>query len=61
MRNGRLEEAARSIRRLEGRGTVRNPQDVIAMMKRTIEIEDKETEGASYLACFQGVDRKRTL
>ena len=31
------------------------------MMQRTIDIEDKETEGASYLACFQGVDRKRTL
>jgi hypothetical protein len=39
----------------------RSPADVIAMMQRTIEIEDKETEGATYAAVFRGVDAKRTL
>jgi len=39
----------------------RSPADVIAMMQRTIEIEDKETAGATYAAVFKGVDGKRTL
>ena len=48
----------RSIPWLEGRGMSRSPRDVIAMMQRTIEIEDRETEGAIYSAVFREVDAK---
>lgn len=56
-----MEEAKKMVMRLESQQTGRNPDDVVAMMQRTIEIEDRITEGASYKAIFQGVEAKRTL
>lgn len=61
VRNDRLDEAKVMIARLEGKKSTRRVEDVLAMIQRTIEIENKHTEGASYKALFQGVDRKRTM
>lgn len=61
VRKGRLEEAERVIKRLESSRSGRNPAEIVAMMQRTIEIEDRVTEGASYKAVFQGIDLKRTM
>ncbi|KAM0747022.1 sugar transporter [Meredithblackwellia eburnea MCA 4105] len=59
-RVGRLDDAEAVVKRLEGNGG-RRPADVVAYMQRTIEIENKEVEGASYAALFQGIDLRRTL
>lgn len=61
VRTGRYEEAQATVKRLEGRTSTRDPADVVAMMKRTIEIETKRTEGSSYAQICQGVDRRRTM
>lgn len=61
VRKGRIAEAQLVIARLESNKTGRSPADVIAMMQRTIEIEDRHTKGASYAALFKGVDAKRTM
>lgn len=61
VRKGRYEEAQKVITRLESARSGRNPVEIVAMMQRTIEIEDKKTEGASYSAIFKGIDAKRTL
>ena len=61
VRKGRIEEAVKVISRLESTKSGRNPGDVVAMMQRTIEIENKRIEGASYAALFRGPDLKRTL
>ncbi|KAK1979031.1 alpha glucoside transporter [Colletotrichum cereale] len=60
VRKGRLEEAAKSVRRL-GRATERTSIDEsIAMMRRTIENEHN-TKEPSYAELFKGTDRYRTL
>ncbi|KAK2055189.1 alpha glucoside transporter [Colletotrichum caudatum] len=60
VRKGRLEEAAKSVRRL-GRSTDRTSIDEsIAMMRRTIENE-KSVKEPSYTELFKGTDRYRTL
>ncbi|EFQ31234.1 sugar porter family MFS transporter [Colletotrichum graminicola M1.001] len=60
VRKGRLEEAAKSVRRL-GRSTERTSIDEsIAMMRRTIENE-KSVKEPSYAELFKGTDRYRTL
>jgi SP family general alpha glucoside:H+ symporter-like MFS transporter len=61
VRKGRLEEAEQVIKRLESRKLGREPSGVVAMMQRTIEIENHLTKGASLAACFKGVDLKRTM
>ncbi|OCF33722.1 hypothetical protein I316_04434 [Kwoniella heveanensis BCC8398] len=60
VRNGKIEEAEKTIMRLEGKSK-RDPTHVIAMIKRTIEIEQKEVEGASYREIFKGVHLQRTI
>ena len=60
VRKGRLAESEKVLARL---GTARNmsTSDAVALMVRTNEIELASTEGASYLACFKGVNLRRTL
>ncbi|KAF5661200.1 mfs sp general alpha glucoside:h+ symporter [Fusarium heterosporum] len=60
VRKGRLEDAAKAVRRL-GRAThVDNSHEAISMMKRTIDLE-KDTKDPSLLELFRGTDRYRTL
>ncbi|CAI0648019.1 unnamed protein product [Colletotrichum noveboracense] len=59
VRKGRLEEAAKSVRRL-GRASGTNAEESIAMMRRTIDLE-KTVKDPSYLELFRGVDTYRTL
>ncbi|BEI82033.1 hypothetical protein CcaverHIS002_0211930 [Cutaneotrichosporon cavernicola] len=61
VRKNRLEDAEKVVRRLESKNSPRDPAAVVAMMARTIEIENSLTEGASLAACLKGIDGKRTL
>lgn len=58
VRNGRLEEAARSVERLGRRSRVKGTETV-AMMRRVIESED--TSKPTLIELFKGSDLRRTL
>jgi SP family general alpha glucoside:H+ symporter-like MFS transporter len=60
VRKGRHDEALKSIRRL-GSKSAPDPTDVLAMMIRTANIEQQETQGASYRDLLRGTDLRRTL
>ncbi|KAG5662595.1 hypothetical protein KAF25_005013 [Fusarium avenaceum] len=60
VRKGRLEDAAKAVRRL-GRAThVDNAHEAISMMKRTIDLE-KDIKEPSLVELFRGTDLYRTL
>ncbi|KAJ7113268.1 maltose porter [Mycena crocata] len=59
VRNGRHEEAARSVERL-GRKSKLNPGETVALMRRVIELE-KTVSAPSYVELFKGTDLRRTL
>ena len=58
VRKGRYDEAARSVERLGRRSRVRS-DDTVAMMGRTIELEDAAAQ-PSYIELFKGSDLRRT-
>ena len=62
VRKGRLVDAKRSLLRLTSlnRETNFDADETIAMMVHTTALEDKITEGASYLDCFKGTNLRRT-
>jgi MFS transporter, SP family, general alpha glucoside:H+ symporter len=60
VRKGRLEEAAKAVRRLGRSSLITNLDESVAMMRRTIELEKTEKE-PSYLELFRGTDTYRTL
>ncbi|OTA90408.1 hypothetical protein M434DRAFT_370334 [Hypoxylon sp. CO27-5] len=62
VRKGRNEDAKRSLLRLTSldKETDFDADETVAMMVHTSALEQKITEGASYLDCFKGVDRRRT-
>lgn len=62
VRKGRYEEAKAVLLRLTSRNseTEFNPNETIAMMKHTNELEKAVTEGANYSDCFKGTDLRRT-
>lgn len=60
VRKGRLEEARKVVVRLGGKSK-QNPDDEVALMVRTDDLERLSTEGASYTSCFKGSDRRRTM
>jgi SP family general alpha glucoside:H+ symporter-like MFS transporter len=60
VRKGRLEEAAKSIRRLGRASVVTTPEQSVDMMRRTIELEKTDKE-PNYLELFRGTDLYRTL
>lgn len=60
VRNGRLEDAKRSIQRLASKNSNNNADESVAMMVHTNELEKEINEGTSYLDCFRGVDLRRT-
>ncbi|PVH93650.1 putative maltose permease MAL61 [Periconia macrospinosa] len=60
VRQGRLAEAEKAVKRLGRAGATENPADAVAMMKRTIELEKTETK-PSLIELWKGTDRYRTL
>ncbi|KAF1917884.1 maltose permease MAL61 [Ampelomyces quisqualis] len=62
VRKGRLEDAKKSLLRLTSlnRETDFDAEETVAMMVHTTALEEKITQGASYLDCFKGVDLRRT-
>lgn len=60
VRKGRIEEARASIVRLASKGELVKPDEQIAMMVHTNELEKEINSGTTYLDCFKGVDLRRT-
>jgi SP family general alpha glucoside:H+ symporter-like MFS transporter len=60
VRKGRLEEAAKTVRRLGRKSAVDNTHETVAMMRRTVELEATEKE-PSLLELWKGTDTYRTL
>lgn len=62
VRRGREEEAKKALLRLtsQDRELEFDADETIAMMRHTTLLEEKITQGTSYLDCFKGVDLRRT-
>jgi len=62
IRRGNAEEATKSLQRLRQDSPDRDMQvaRTVAYIKYTTELEKAETESASYLECFKGVNLRRT-
>lgn len=60
VRKGKLEQAAKTVRRLGRTSVVDNSKDTVDMMRRTIELEKSEKE-PSLIELWKGTDRYRTL
>lgn len=63
VRHGKIKQAKKSLLRLTSldRETNFDADETIAMMVHTTALEEKTTAGASYLDCFKGTDRRRTI
>ncbi|KAK0644449.1 alpha glucoside transporter [Cercophora newfieldiana] len=60
VRKGRLEEAAKSVRRLGSSKVVSSPEESVAMMRRVIELEKTDKE-PNLIELWKGTDLYRTL
>lgn len=60
VRQGRLAEAEKAVKRLGRASSNDNPADAVAMMRRTIELEKTEKK-PSLVELWRGTDRYRTL
>lgn len=62
VRNGKLEQAEKSIERLVSKnsGIDFNAHDQVMMMKATNELEIAISSGTNYWDCFKGIDLRRT-
>lgn len=60
VRKGRKDEAKHMLQRLTSDTTNFNPDETIAMMTHTNELEKAASEGTSYFDCFKGTDLRRT-
>jgi SP family general alpha glucoside:H+ symporter-like MFS transporter len=60
VRKGRLDEAEKSIRRLQRKSSGLDPKQTLAIIVHTNNIEEEMTAGTSYLDCFKGTERRRT-
>lgn len=60
VRQGRLEEAEKAVKRLGRASSNDNPAAAVAMMRRTIELEKTEKK-PSLIELWKGTDRYRTL
>ncbi|KAF2217804.1 hypothetical protein CERZMDRAFT_80476 [Cercospora zeae-maydis SCOH1-5] len=60
VRRGRTEEAAHALRRLASRSSTICPEETIALIQHTNQLEDEVQSGTSYWSCFEGVDLRRT-
>lgn len=63
VRKARFEDAKRNLRRLTSRNN-RSEEDlnqIMSLMRLTVEREQEAGTGSSYLDCFSGVDLRRTI
>lgn len=60
VRQGRLEDAARSLKRLSQDPNDEDIKQTVALMVHTTEYEKTMEEGASYWDCFKGTNLRRT-
>lgn len=62
VRKGRLDDAKNALLRLTNlnRETDFDADETVAMMVHTTALEEKITQGATYLDCFKGTDLRRT-
>ncbi|GAA6037594.1 hypothetical protein JCM8097_006131 [Rhodosporidiobolus ruineniae] len=60
VRNNRLDEARKIIRRLRTNASDKDVEGQLALMMHTNAYEKSLVEGTSYLDCFRSVDRRRT-
>ncbi|KAL2800486.1 sugar transporter [Aspergillus keveii] len=64
VRKGRLEEAKKALLRLtrqdQRERTGFDADETVSMMVHTNALENSVTQGATYLDCFKGTDRRRT-
>ncbi|KAH7070680.1 trehalose transporter [Paraphoma chrysanthemicola] len=62
VRQGRYKEAEKSLLRLTSPKTdpTFNAAETVDMIRHTNELEKDMTEGASYMDCFKGVNKRRT-
>ena len=59
-RHNRLEEAERSIRRLQDPQLGQDPKKVLAQIVYTNNLEEQFAVGTTYWDCFKGFERRRT-
>ncbi|KIW78278.1 hypothetical protein Z517_08113 [Fonsecaea pedrosoi CBS 271.37] len=60
VRKGRLEDAEKSLRRLQSRTAKIDPKDTLADIVRTNNLEQSLQIGTSYVDCFRGFELRRT-
>jgi SP family general alpha glucoside:H+ symporter-like MFS transporter len=62
VRQGRLEDAKKSLLKIttSGCGVHFDADDQVQMIKATNELEAAMSQGTSYIACFRGIDARRT-
>ena len=60
VRKGRLDDARKAIVRLASKTDLVKPDEQIAMMVHTDELEKEINSGTTYFDCFKGVDLRRT-
>lgn len=61
VRQNRLEDAKKSLRRLTSRGIDFDLDKSVALMAVTTEHEREVASGTHFLACFRGTDLRRTI
>ena len=60
VRKGRLEDAEKSLRRLQRRSANIDPKANLATIVHTNNLEQELSTGTSYWDCFKGTERRRT-
>ena len=60
VRRGRLEEAERSLRRLQRKSALIDPKQTLATIIHTDNLEQELATGTSYRDCFRGTELRRT-
>jgi len=60
VRKGRLEDAEKSLVRLQRKSAPIDPKNTLATIVHTNHLELELASGTSYLDCFRGIERRRT-
>ena len=60
VRHNRLDEAEKSIRRLQQKSAGLDPKDTLATIVYTNNLEESLSVGTTYWDCFKGFERRRT-
>ncbi|KUJ23245.1 sugar transporter [Mollisia scopiformis] len=60
VRTGRLDEAEKSLVRLQAKTASVSPKETLAMIIHTNDLEQELTVGTSYFDCFRGFELRRT-